>query len=186
MKYEFDGISTEVLDDKTKDSFSEYYETVFIKSETFEVELSTKKVKLHTYIEHIDMSEFEDDTDDQIITIGVVPDFKSLHKAKKENILDQFDEADREYYKHHANELTYDNYNYGYMIPLRSMTVKRDEVEHTIDSAMAVHFAVEGLIGFELDKIKNKIGNTGWDFLDDYCLNKDPFKKILSKYKRVK
>jgi hypothetical protein len=67
---------------------------------------------------------------------------------------------------------------------LRSVTVQEDEVEHTIDSAMAVRHAVSGLIGFELDRHINAIGNTGWDYLSDYCEDQDLLQLAIARFKK--
>ena len=73
---------------------------------------------------------------------------------------------------------------YGFGIPLHTVTVTDlDKVEHTVNSAIAVHYAVEGLIGFDLDKHINRLGSTGWDFLNDYCCDKDLIAVALDRYK---
>ena len=102
MTYEFDGISTEQFNEQDRELFTEYYEGTLIEKDNFTVELDSKEVKLHLYIEHIDMSEYED-TDDQIISIGVVPAFESLSEKHQQDILGQFTEDDQEYFKNHTD-----------------------------------------------------------------------------------
>ena len=181
MTYEFSGISTEQFNPQDRELFTEYYDGTLIEKDNFTVELDNKEVKLHLYIEPIDMSEYED-TDDQIISIGVVPAFESLSEKHQQDILGQFTEEDQEYFKNHTDELLQDSISYGFGITLRSVTVKENDVENKINSAIAVRSAVSGLIGFELDRYVNRIGNTGWDFLADYCNDEDPVKKALARY----
>ena len=183
MKYEFDGISTEQFNEQDRELFTEYYDGILIEKDNFTVELDSKEVKLHLYIEHIDMSEYED-TDDQIISIGVVPAFESLSEEHQQDILGQFTDEDKEYFKNHTDELLQDSISYGFGITLRSETVKEDDVENKINSAIAIRHAVSGLIGFELDRCMNRIGNTGWDFLADYCNDADLIQMACSRFEK--
>lgn len=178
-KFEFNGISTN--GEPNKDLFVEMYNGTLLKNDTFTVELDDKDVELHTYIEDIDMAEYDSDSTDHIISIGVVPTFKSLSKKHQERILEQFMPEDRELLSNAA--LTHEGLLYGFGITLHSVTVKDlDKVEHTIDSAVAVHGAVEGLIGFDLDRYQNRIGSTGWDYLNDYCNDVDLVQVALGRY----
>ena len=178
MKYEFNGISTN--GEPQRELFTNMYDNTLIKNKSFTVELDDKEVELHIFIEYIDMADYED-SEDHIITIGVVPTFKSLSKKNQDKILSQFmpesikdlDDID----------LTHEGMVYGFNVPLHTVTIQdSDEVEHTLDSAIAVHGAVEGLIGFDLDKVINGIGNTGWDFLNDYCCDKDLISTALGRF----
>ena len=182
MKYEFDGISTEQFNEQDRETkFTETYDGILIEKEPFTVELD-KEVQLHLYIEDIDMSEYEDSTD-HIITIGVVPTFESLSEKHQQDILGQYPKEDQEYFKNHTDELVQDSLSYGFGIPLRSVTVTDlDKLEYTLNSAIAVRGGVSGLIGFELDRYVNRIGNTGWDFLSDYCEDANPIELALSRY----
>ena len=81
-KYEFNGLTTETLTELDKEAFKEIYETVFVKTIPFTVELENKTVELHTFIEDIDLAEIDDeDTTDHVITIGIIPSFNSLFTA---------------------------------------------------------------------------------------------------------
>jgi hypothetical protein len=181
--YEFDGMSTEQFNPQDRQNFMEYeFENLLIEKSAFTVELDSKEVKLHLYIQDTDMSEY-DNTDEHVIEIGVVPEFESLSEKHQQGILSQFMEDDQEYFKNHTEELLFDIISYGFGITLRSVTVENpDDVEDKINSAIAVRHAVSGLIGFELDRYVNRIGNTGWDFLADYCNDEDPIKKALARY----
>jgi hypothetical protein len=92
-------------------------------------------------------------------------------------------EEDREFYKNNTDALLPDIISYGFGITLRSETVENPEdVEDKVNSAIAVRHGVSGLIGFELDRYVNRIGNTGWDLLADYCNDEDIIKKALARY----
>jgi hypothetical protein len=181
--YEFDGISTEQFNPQDRQNFMEYeFENLLIEKSAFTVELENKEVQLHLYIKDIDMSEY-DNTDEHIIEIGVAPEFESLSEKHQEDILSQFMEEDREFYKNNTDALLFDIISYGFGITLRSETVENPEdVEDKVNSAIAVRHGVSGLIGFELDRYVNRIGNTGWDLLADYCNDEDIIKKALARH----
>lgn len=186
--YKFDNMTTEQLNENDKKEFDyeiDYMEDEYttIKTSPFIVELNNKKVKLHTYIKHIDLSSYNDNNE-HIVELGVVPDFKSLSKNIKDNILSQFDDNDKEYYKKNTSALLQDIILQGYSITLHSeTTTNKDNVENLINSAIAIHRCVEGLIGFDLDKYQNRIGNTGWDYLESYCNGKDLVKLAMKRFK---
>jgi hypothetical protein len=119
---------------------------------------------------------------EHIITIGVVPAFESLTEKHQEDILSQFMEEDRVFYKNNTDALLFDIILYGFGITLRNETVENPEdVEDKVNSAIAVRHAVSGLIGFELDRYVNRIGNTGWDFLANYCNDEDLTANAMAK-----
>lgn len=178
-KFEFSGISTEQYEDIKE--FIEYQDNgLIIETVPFTVELENKEVELYLYIEDLDMAEF-DDTTDHVVSIGIIPSFDSLSKDNQESILNQFMPEDRERMLEDKESLLFDIFLYGYHIALRSETVKQEDSEKTVKSAIAVRSAVSGLIGFELDRYYNQIGNTGWDFLDSYCTDKDLLQMALSR-----
>lgn len=179
MQYEFAGISTEQYTDIKE--FIEYQDNeLIIETVPFTVELEDKEVELYLYIEDLDMSEFDTVTD-HIVSIGVIPSFDSLSKDNQESILNQFMPEDRERMLEDKESLLFDIFLYGYHLALRIESVKEEDAEKTVESAIAVRHAVSGLIGFELDRHMNRIGNTGWDFLDNYCTNKDLLQTALAR-----
>ena len=184
-KFEFDGISTEHYNPQDRELFTENYDGTLIENKSFTVELDNKDVQLHLFIEDIDMSEYED-TQDHVITIGVVPSFDSLTTEHQQDILNQYMEDDREGMLENKDALITDILSYGFSVPLHTVTIKNpNEVEHAIDSAIAVRFGVSGLIGFELDRPRNRIGNTGWDLLSDYCEGVDSVQVALNRFNKV-
>ena len=78
--------------------------------------------------------------------------------------------------------------SYGYGIPIDSETCIDDDnkLDTIIKTAMSVAGAYSGLIGFYLDKQVNRIGNTGWDFLAEYCNDLDIVKAAIDRFKNSK
>lgn len=181
-KYEFNGMTTESYNQQDKEQFVEISDNLLIKKVPFTVELENKDIELYLYIEDTDMSEFENDNTNHIISIGVIPSFNSLSTDNQKTILEQFSEDEQERIKADTLALAYEGYLYGYQLSLRSETITEDTIDYKIKSAIATHTAVEGLIGFELDRCYNRIGNTGWDFLDDYCNDKDLLAMAMDRY----
>ena len=179
-KYEFSGMSTDNYTDIKE--FIEYQDNgLMIETVPFIVELENKEVELYLYIEDLDMAEF-DTTTDHVISIGVIPSFDSLSEKNKEAILDQFMPEDRERMLEDKEGLLFDIFLYGMHVSLKAETVDESEAEHKVQSAIACRHAVSGLIGFDLDRYQNRIGNTGWDFLSSYCEDKDLVKTALARF----
>ena len=185
-QYKFSTMTTEQFNEKDMDNFTNHYDTIWISKEPFKVQLDTKEIELHLFIEYLDMSECIADCNTQEISIGVIPTFNSLSDKHKNDLLRQFSEEDREQYKANPTSLLYDILVYGFKITLHTETTEDlNKVDHLIKSAVAVSPCVSGLIGFDLDKIQNRIGNTGWDFLSDYCEGADLIELAMDRYKEV-
>lgn len=185
-QYKFSTMTAEQFNEQDMDNFTNYFDTVWISKEPFKVQLDTKEIELHLFIEYLDMSEYTVDCNTQEISIGVIPTFDSLSNKHKNDLLSQFAEEDREQYKANPTDLLYDIMTYGFNITLHTETTENvDDVDHLIKSAVAVSPCVRGLIGFDLDKMFNRIGNTGWDFLSDYCEGADLLQLAMDRYKKV-
>ena len=185
-QYKFSTMTTEQFNEKDMDNFTNHYDTIWISKEPFKVELDTKEIELHLFIEYLDMSEYTADCNTQEISIGVIPTFDSLSDKHKNDLLRQFSEEDREQYKANPTALLYDILVYGFKITLHIETTEDlNKVDHLIKSAVAVSPCVSGLIGFDLDKIQNRIGNTGWDLLSDYCEGADLIELAMDRYREV-
>ena len=185
-QYKFSTMTTEQFNEKDMDNFTNHYDTIWISKEPFKVQLNTKEIELHLFIEYLDMSEYIADCNTQEISIGVIPTFDSLSDKHKNDLLSQFPEEDQEQYKANPTSLLYDILVYGLKITLHTETTEDlNKVDHLIKSAVAVSPCVSGLIGFDLDKMQNRIGNTGWDFLSDYCEGADLIELAMDRYKEV-
>ena len=184
-QYKFSTMTAERFDEKDMDNFTNYFDTIWISKEPFKVELDTKEIELHLFIEYLDMSECIADCNTQEISIGVIPTFDSLSEEHKNALLSQFTAEDREQYKANPTALLYDILCYGFKLTLHTETTEDlNKVDHLIKSAVAVSPCVSGLIGFDLDRMFNRIGNTGWDFLSDYCEGADLMMLAMYKFKR--
>ena len=185
-QYKFSTMTAERFDEKDMDNFTNHYDTIWISKEPFKVQLDTKEIELHLFIEYLDMSECIADCNTQEISIGVIPTFDSLSDKHKNDLLSQFPEEDREQYKANPTSLLYDILVYGLKITLHTETTEDlNKVDHLIKSAVAVSPCVSGLIGFDLDKMQNRIGNTGWDLLSDYCEGADLIELAMDRYREV-
>ena len=186
QQYKFSTMTAERFDEKDMDNFTNHFDTIWISKEPFKVQLDTKEIELHLFIEYLDMSEYTADCNTQEISIGVIPTFDSLNDKHKEDLLSQFAEEDREQYKANPTALLYDILCYGFKLTLHTETTEDlNKVDHLIKSAVAVSPCVSGLIGFDLDRMFNRIGNTGWDFLSDYCEGADLIELVMDRYKEV-
>ena len=186
QQYKFSTMTAEQFNEKDMDNFTNHFDTIWISKEPFKVQLDTKEIELHLFIEYLDMSEYTADCNTQEISIGVIPTFNSLSDKHKNDLLRQFPEEDREQYKANPTSLLYDILVYGFKITLHTETTEDlNKVDHLIKSAVAVSPCVSGLIGFDLDKMQNRIGNTGWDFLSDYCEGADLIELAMDRYKEV-
>lgn len=187
-QYKFSTMTAERFNEQDMDNFTNHFDTIWISKEPFTVELDTKKIKLHLFIEYLDMSECIADCNTQEVSIGIVPTFGSLSEEHKNQILSQYTADEKERMLANPAALLYDILVYGYKIALHAETTEDlNKVDHLIKSAVAVSPCVSGLIGFDLDRVFNRIGNTGWDFLSNYCENANLVQLAMNKYnKRVR
>ena len=123
-----------------------------------------------------------EDTQTQEVSIGVIPSFDSLADKYKDRILSQYTEDVRGSVKNNPETLLDDIMLYDLNITLYSeITQDVNKVDHLIKSAIAVSPCVSALIGFDLDRTLNIIGNTGWDLLSDYCNGVDLLQLTLKR-----
>ena len=99
QQYKFSTMTAEQFNEKDMDNFTNHFDTIWISKEPFKVQLDTKEIELHLFIEYLDMSECIADCNTQEISIGVIPTFDSLSDKHKNDLLSQFAEEDREQYK---------------------------------------------------------------------------------------
>ena len=187
-QYKFSTMTAERFNEQDMDNFTNHFDTIWISKEPFTVELDTKEIKLHLFIEYLDMSECIADCNTQEVSIGIVPTFDSLSEEHKNQILSQYTADEKERMLANPAALLYDILVYGYKIALHTETTEDlNKVDHLIKSAVAVSPCVSGLIGFDLDRVFNRIGNTGWDFLSNYCENANLVQLAMNRYnKRVR
>lgn len=185
QQYKFGTMTAERFDEKGMDNFTNHFDTIWISKEPFKVELDTKEIELHLFIEHLNMSEFTADCNTQEISIGVVPTFDSLSDKHKNDLLSQFTAAEKDRMLADPTALLCEIIYYGFKITLHTETTEDlNKIDQLIKSAIAVSPCVSRLIGFDLDRMFNRIGNTGWDFLSDYCEGADLMKLAMDKFSK--
>ena len=107
--------------------------------------------------------------------LNLVPCANSLNKAKLESVAScsGVDESE-------VN--IYDICAYGCSVMMGCESVESEDVdEHYLNVIASVFESVDRLRGFYLDKYVNRIGNTGWDLLDDFVNGKDYISKALNR-----
>ena len=110
----------------------------------------------------------------------LVPMPDSLYKDKLESVLASFD-IDAE------DCSIYDVRSYGLGILFGSTKTDGENVnEDTIDAIANAMPTMDRLRGFYLDNIQNLIGNSGWDYLNEYINGIDATKVALDRYKTDK
>lgn len=186
MKHEIFGVST---DKGIK--FNEKFEVIFDNSdtmiaqskETFTHEEEGLNFKYKYVIEVADGNTW-DGENDYYVGLSVVPTFDSLCNKKKENILDSacVEECDVNIYdvfsKGYALSIGYEKY------PTNDIPMdEHKEVMSALDSIASVFETINAMRDFYFDRYVNRIGNTGWDFLNDY-INDIPFTdRLMKRYK---
>ena len=110
----------------------------------------------------------------------LVPMPESLYKDKLESVL-AYSDIDAE------DCSIYDVRSYGLGVLFGSTKTNGKNVnEDTIDAIANAMPTMDRLRGFYLDKIQNLIGNSGWDYLNEYINGIDATKVALDRYKTDK
>lgn len=63
---------------------------------------------------------------------------------------------------------TFDIFNYGLYAQIDNDQVLKTEVQPVLDGIANRVQAINGMYGFFMDRPLNRLGNTGWDFLDGH------------------
>ena len=98
-KYECKGMSTEQFNPQDREKFWELYNGTLIEKEPLTVWLDDKEVKLHLYIEDVDMSEY-DDTEEirsRMDDYAIVRYW--CEKEKRSKIKDRLKKMTKKYFK---------------------------------------------------------------------------------------
>ena len=187
MKHEIFGISTD-MDIKFDEKFEVIYdsgETMVAQSkETFTHEDDGLKFN-YKYVIEIQDGNTCDGEDDYFIDLMVVPTYDSLGNKHKKCVLEygSVEECD-------VN--IYDVVTEGFSLSIGSKSLPTDGTpmdEHegvlsVLDSIASVFELINSMRGFYFDRYVNRMGNTGWDFLNDY-INDIPFTDSLMKRYKV-
>ena len=74
QQYKFSTMTAERFDEKDMDNFTNHFDTIWISKEPFKVQLDTKEIELHLFIEYLDMSE-------------CIADCKTQTQSYKDNVI---------------------------------------------------------------------------------------------------
>lgn len=175
MKYEFGNVSTELddfkLDDHVENNYNDGERWLLWSKDTYKCYLDEKLVEFKLVVQADDLYGLCGDKfckGKVEVELFLVPLAKYCNEAtlKKANG-DEGRPTDEQ-----------DLFDYGCTVlmgreslediegddPLETETVK-----HTVHSAVAVLSAYGGMCGFYLDRYQNRIGSTGWDYLNEWC-----------------
>ena len=120
---------------------------------------------------------YEDENDNTIhtfYTLYLIPTFKSLCDKNQKDVL--------LFTGNEENPNTMDVFDYGMNVILCTENTEGEYDKSVMDKIASVINMIDGLRGFYLDKIQNRIGTTGWMLLDDFINDKDSIKATLDKY----
>ena len=124
---------------------------------------------------------YEDENDNTIhtfYTLYLIPTFKSLCDTKQKDV-----QKDVLFFTgNEENPNTMDVFDYGMNVILCMENTDGEYDKSVMDKIASVINMIDGLRGFYLDKIQNRIGTTGWMLLDDFINDKDSIKATLEKY----
>lgn len=175
MKYEFGNVSTELddfkLDDHVENNYNDGERWLLWSKSTYKCYLDEKEVEFKLVVQADDLYGLCGDKSCKgkvEVELFLVPLAKCCTKAtlKKANSGDDrpTDEQDLFDYgctvlmgRESLEDIEGDD-------PLETETVK-----HTVHSAVAVLSTYGRLCGFYLDRYQNRIGSTGWDYLNEWC-----------------
>ncbi len=183
MKHEIFGIATD------KDiKFDEKFEVIYDNSDTMVAQ--SKETFTHEddglnfnykYVIEIINGNTWNGEDDYFVDLMVVPTYDSLGNEHKKTLLEygSVEECD-------VN--IYDVVTEGFSLSIGCKSLPTNDTpmdEHegllsVLDSIASVFETINSLRGFYFDKYVNRIGNTGWDFLNDF-INDIPFIDSLNK-----
>lgn len=182
MKYNFAGVSTD--DDRytLKDKFIERYndgdEAYYVSKQTFNHVEDGLSFRYKYVIEVMDMRELCGE-DRVTVNLLIVPTLQSLSEKNRKSVLEGFGDDVPTY------DITPDIVMTGLSVALGGEAFEvgedddwedHDEIRECLNGIANIFETINSMRGFWLDRIQNRIGNTGWDFLHDY-INDKPFQE---------
>ncbi len=166
----------------------DYEDTSFlaISNKTFQCYLDDdKQVNFKLAVEMMDSAEYDENLKGINTVFALIPTFESLNKKQQESLANFCGftiEEYREYINAYNNPETItcnDIFDYGMYVVLGyecqeyetpcECVDDYDYTKQTLAAIANVYEAVGSLIGFYLDKPVNRIGETGWDYLKQFC-----------------
>lgn len=142
-------------------------EEYYIPYETTEVGLSEKDIEVWVALKVTDLSEFmssDDYKEDErfVVEVICVPTPESLTESARESVT----------YGDDFEPNIYDIDSYGYSVSLWQQACAEGEVEGVLEKAAEDAKGIKTMIGFNLDKPYNRMGDDGWSILESACEGK--------------
>lgn len=191
-KHTFCGSSSN--DDR---KFEDEFDIVFqdgditaVSKDTKRVYLGSKSIDLKLVLQIEDWYHYSDEHC-ILATLSYVPMFKNLHKDKKQSMLDSIGDPNLTMKEYADNPMYYfDAVNEGLNIYLCQEKREYESEENYKEVLEKVKVDVAntccgyiGLVGFYLDKAVDRLGESGWDYLRQYC-NGVKMQTILKELKK--
>lgn len=180
MKYNFAGVSTDcdscTLEDKFIEQGNDGGEAYYVSKQTFNHVEDGLSFRYKYAVEVVDLREFCDENKVSV-NLFIVPTLLSLSKKNRDSILSDFG-CDIP-----KCDLTPDILRFGCGVCLGGEAFEAGEddswedvdgVRECLNGIANIFETINAMRGFWLDRIQNGMGNTGWDFLNDY-INDKPF-----------
>ena len=190
MDKTFDGCSANIPEDYTLDSavsdtIDWCSESFWYSKDTYTVELDDREVEFRLCVSATDYAAMcgDSELDGQVaVDIELVPVPSAFDKSKLESIAESSGVD--------VDEVTLsDIRGYGCYIRLAGETLEglddktKMQSDELLDKVRTASYFFDAfgriMIGFALDRRQNLIGNTGWDFLEDYV--KDDHRTIITR-----
>lgn len=137
--------------------FDESIENYYESKETF----NNGEFSYKLFIEVVNCADFDNEVENSnesfLVSLSVVKTKKHLSKKNLESIMQCCGITRKEV-------STYDIATYGLQAGLTSFRTK--DLKTSLNFLANISNVYTGMLGFFLDRPQNRIGNTGWDFLD--------------------
>ena len=191
MKYNFAGVSTDehryTLEDKFVERYNDGGEAYYVSKQTFNHVEDGLSFRYKYVIEVMDFREFCDE-DKVTVNLMIVPTLQSLSEKNRKSVVDQFGDDIPTF------DITEDIARYGLQVALGGEEFEvddedsdwedREEIRECLNGIANIFETINSMRGFWLDRIQNGIGNTGWDFLNDYINDQSFTEAAFNRYCR--
>jgi hypothetical protein len=188
MEKTFGGISSEIPEtydkfDSLEQNYNDYGSTIqYVSKNTYDTYLGAddRRVDCKLVIKLVDW--YESTGDDSVkgdvrVSVLLVPLPSSVNSDQLQSIAHSCGIEP-------SDVTVNDMCDYGLQVPMASETVKGIDGDAPLESGAVKDLlrtasycldGIGGLVGFYLDRPANRIGNTGWDFLESFVTGKRNF-----------
>lgn len=174
------------FEDKFGLSYDDEATAYYVSKERFSHEEDDYEFDYRFVVEVCHMNQFDENSKDIYVQLYLVPTFDSLCRDKQESIADSIgytvDEMLNFVKEGNDYDLCRDVAEYGCSILFGNETCYTDEeVTEKLTAVANVFELMNRMRGFHLDKYVDRIGNTGWDALDEFINNESMFDKVVAR-----